>query len=178
MPVLYIQRNRDKRLTEAHGVFWRKIPCSPKTSNQVLCENRGKSPVPNVCAEMKTASKSQDAFPWCFWNHPCGRPKQRISATTSIRKHLRRQSLETRDPGRDPANPSDADAQGKRCPDPEINSEAKTNRTHSSTGSKVSPGRLHENQAGRLSRNHPTEKTRHDRQHRTGKLSGRALFPT
>ena len=82
MPVLYIQRSRDKRLTEAHGVFWRKIPCSLKTSNQVLCENRGKSPVSNVCAEMKTASKSQDAFPWCFCNLPCGRPKWRIAATT------------------------------------------------------------------------------------------------
>ena len=41
------------------------------------------------------------------------------------------------------------------------------------TDRKASAGRLHENQAGRFSRDHPTEKTRYDRQHRTGKVSGR-----
>ena len=80
---------------------------------------------------------------------------------------------ETGDPGRSPANPPYADAQGERCSDPEINPEAKTNRTHSDTDRETRPSQLSRNPAGRPSWNQTAKETRHNRQQRTGTIRRR-----
>ena len=82
-------------------------------------------------------------------------------------------ATETGSPGRSPANPPDADAQGKRHPDPKINPEAKTNRTHSDTDRETRPSQLSRNPAGRLSWNQTAKETRHNRQQRTGTVQRR-----